>query len=88
MLMFVMTWLFYDAVLIKRKGEEGLEKLQSRTAAYYNRLDLFSKREVMRRSRALRSVYVPVGEFAEVSLDMVVTAWEEVLNQLLFLLSL
>ena len=63
-------------------------KLQSCTAAYYTRLDPPGKREVVRRSGALRPMCVPIGEFAEMSLEVMVTIWEELLSQLLFLLSL
>ena len=86
--MFVITWLCYDAVVAKRAADEAMEKLRSRQAPYSQRLRRAEKRLVMRRARALQPVYIAFGEFAEVTLDVPVNIWDEVINQLLFLLSL
>ena len=42
---------------------------------------------IMKRAQALRAVNFPTGPFAEFSLNVTINIWEEVLNQLLFLLS-
>ena len=86
--MIVITWLCYDAVLAKRGADEAKEKLQSRTAPYFQRLTQADKVLAMRRARAFQPVCVAFGEFAEVTLDVPVSIWDEVINQLLFLLSL
>ena len=86
--MFVITWLCYDAVVAKRSADETMEKLQSRTAPYLQRLTPADKLFVMRRARALQPVYIAMGEYAEITLDVPVNIWDEVINQLLFLLSL
>ena len=87
--MTVITWLCYDVVVAKRGVDEVKEKLQSRTAPYFQRLTLLEIVLVMRRVGALQPVYLAMGEFAEVYLDVPVNIRDEVINhQLLFLLSL
>ena len=85
---FIITWLFYDAVGTKRGADEVLANLQSRTAGYYRRLGPAQKRELLRRSRAIQPVYLDIGQFTEISLEVPMNLWDEVINQLLFLLSL
>ena len=84
----IITWLFYDGVLSKRAADEVLANLQSRTAGYYARLGPAEKMELLRRSRALQPVYLGIGQFTEISLEVAMNVWDEVINQLLFLLSL
>ena len=86
--MVVITWLFYDAVSAKRSADEVLANLQSRTTRYYERLDSHGKIEFVRRARALQPVRLRIGEFTEASLEVAASIWDEVFNQLLFLLSL
>ena len=86
--MFIITWLCYDAVVAKRAADQVMEKLQSRQAPYFQRFSRAEKLLVMKRARALQPVYLAMGEFAEVTLDVPVSIWDEVINQLLFLLSL
>ena len=87
-LLFIIFQSCYEAVVAKRAGDEVLEHLQSQTVGYMSGLDQAEKREMVRRARALRPVYLALGEFAEVTLEVSVSIWEEIINQLLFLLSL
>ena len=88
--MFLLTWVFYDAVVVKRSTEEVLSTLQSRTSGYYRMLrdKPAEKREFMRRCRALQPIRLTIGDLSEFTLEVVMNIWEEVFNQLLFLLSL
>ena len=87
--MFIVTWQFYDAVVVKRSTDEVLSKLQSRTTGYYRTLlQRGEKTDFMRRCRALQPVRLAIGEFTEFTLEVAMNIWEEVFNQLLFLLSL
>ena len=45
------------------------------------------KHYIVRRGKATRKLHFRVGEFTEASLDVSVGIWDEILNQLLFLLS-
>ena len=49
--MLLLTWLIYDAVVVKRSTDEVLSRLQSRTSDYYGTLwdKPAEKREFMRR---------------------------------------
>ena len=82
------TWIFLDAVWAKRAADEVLENLQSRTEDCYGRLPLTERKELVRRARALQPLYLGLGNFTELSFDVIISVWDEVLNQLLFLLSL
>ena len=84
----IVTWLFYDGVVAKRAADEVLANLQSKTAGYYQRLEPASKKELARRGRALQPVYLGIGQFSEITLEVAMNIWDEVINQLLFCLSL
>ena len=84
----IVTWLLYDAVSIKRSADAALANLQSRMTACYQRLQRAEKTEFVRTARALQPIRLAIGEFTNITLDVVTTIWEEVINQLLFLLSL
>ena len=78
----------YDAVVARRSADGVLAGLQSRTSCFYARLERAEKIEFVRRARALPAVHLYIGEFNELTLDVAATTWDEVLNQLVFLLSL
>ena len=86
--LFVIFRICYDAVAVKRAGDEVLGNLQSKTASYFSRLKPAEKREMMRRARALRPVCMEMGSFTEITLEVFMSIWDEILNQLVFLLSL
>ena len=86
--LFAIYRICYDAVMAKRTGDEVLGNLQSRTAGYFYGLELAEKKEMMRRAKALQPVRIAMGGFAEITMEITVGIWDEILNQLLFLLSL
>ena len=86
--MFSIAWLCYDAVIIKRKADEALGHLQSRSAGFLRWCQRSDKKELLSRGRALQPAYLALGEFTEFTLEVPMNVWDEVLNQLLFLLSL
>ena len=88
MAIIVITLLFYDAVLAKRSMDAVLGNLQSRSCGCYQRLNSKGKIEFVRRARAVIPLRMYMGEFTEPTLDVAATIWDEVFNQLLFLLSL
>ena len=87
-LLFTLFRVCYVAVVAKRACDDVLGKLQSRTAGYFSRLAPVEKREMIRRGRALQPVYIGMGEFSEITLEVSMSIWDEILNQLLFLLTL
>ena len=86
-LMLIIFWMSYDAVLITRDSEDILGQLLSYEAPYLRSMSRREKIEVLKRARAMRAVDLPIGEFADFSINLPVTIWEEILNQVLFLLS-
>ena len=86
--MYVVSWLVYDAFMVKRAAEQVAGVLQSKSEPFYWELSPFQRKELTRRARALRPVHLSIGIFSDISLEMLTNMWDEVLNQLLFLLSL
>ena len=84
----VVTTVLYDAVSAKRSADLVLANIQSRTSGCYQKLGRAGKPEFVKRARALQPLLFFIGVFTEITLDVVVSMWEEVFNQLLFLLSL
>ena len=88
-ILFVIFWISYDIVLVKRTAEDVMSRFASHDGAPY--LGRMSKQErvaVAKRALALKVLEFPNGDSVDLSLDLPVMVWEEVLNQVLFLLSL
>ena len=77
----------YEGVCVISSADETLTTLRSLEANYMIEMPLGMKREVVKRSKAMRPVSFPIGDFGEFSITLPVNLMEEVLNQLLFLLS-
>ena len=86
-LMFLIFWLCYDVVLLIRASEDVLAKLLSHEAEYLRPLPRAGRIQVLKRARAMRVLEIPIGDFADFSLSLPVTLWDEILNQVFFLLS-
>ena len=84
----ILSWLWYDVVILKRIAEDVLGNLQNRDRRYYHRMDMEEKKMFVRRGRSHRVVSMTIGEFAEFTVEGLMGVWEEVFNQLLFLLTL
>ena len=81
-------WWSYDVVLLIRASEEVLEKLRSFDHNWReNGISDIQRLRYLKRAKACRPVGIPIGAFGEFSLDVPVIMWDEILNQLLFLLS-
>ena len=78
----------YDIVLVGRASEEVLGKLKSFHVDWRERgISDLQRRRFLKRAKACRPIQIPIGSFGDVSLDVPVIMWDEILNQLLFLLS-
>ena len=86
--LFVVFRMCFNAVVAKMTGDEVLGNVQLRTARFYYRPGPAERKELMRRAKALQPVRVAIGEFAEITMEVYVSIVDEILNQLLFLLSL
>ena len=85
---FIISWIFYDIVMIKRAAEEVVGRLQSRSEWMCRSLALDQRKELRRRAGTLRPIHLSLWNFADASFEVLANVWDEVLNQLLFLLSL
>ena len=86
-LMLIIFWLCYDTVRVVRASEEIIDRLQSQSADYLRPLPRAMRMHVLKRARAMKEIEYPVGEFSELTLNLPIAMWEEILNQVLFLLS-
>ena len=86
-IMVIIFWLCYDTVLLVRASEDIMSQLISHDAEYLKQMPRAMRIQALKRARAMKALEFPVGEFAEFSLDLPVTLWDEILNQVLFLLS-
>lgn len=87
--MVTITWLAYDCVSIKRAVEDigwnlelGLNRWQFRD------METRKKTVYSRMLKSLRPATLRLGSFTEATLEVPFNVWDEVLNQLLFLLEL
>ena len=84
----VVFWMAYDMVLVARASEEVLRRIKSFNEHWReNGISDLQRLGLLKRAKAMRPIGVPIGEFGEMSLDVPVIMWDEILNQLLFLLS-
>ena len=85
----VVFWITYDIVLVARASEEVLGKLRTFDEPYWREKSVSSllRSQFLKRAKACRPIEIPIGTFGEFSLDVPVIMWDEILNQLLFLLS-
>ena len=86
-LMVIIFWISYDAVVVTRSFEDVLGQLLSYESAYLGKMSRTERVQLIKRARAMRSVTFPIGEFADVSISFPFAIWDEILNQVLFLLS-
>ena len=80
-------WVIYDAVLITRDSEYVRGKLLSYDSSHLRRMSKHERTLVMKRAKALQVTEFPIGDFADISLTLAFVIWDEIVNQVLFLLS-
>ena len=78
----------YDLVLVMRASEAALGRLTTFGENWRESgISDLQRLRFLKRAKACRPLEVPIGAFAEFSLNVPVTMWDEILNQLLFLLT-
>ena len=85
---FMLFDMCYDGILVIRASEDSLTKLRSAEKQYFLRMPIHERMATMKRAKALRPAYFSVGSFTEFTMDVPVGVWDEIVNQLLFLLTL
>lgn len=77
-----------DVMGAKGDSEEIVDKLQSPASASLQRLSFEERKKILRRSKAMTQLHFPIASFTDYSWSVPLAAWDEILNQLFFLLSL
>ena len=78
----------YDVICAKEDSEEIVERLQSPANAALVTLPLEERRKILKGSKAMAGLQFDIAHLAQYSWAVPLGAWDEILNQLLFLLSL
>ena len=81
--MLLIFWQSYDMFRTIRASEDIL----GHHAAYFQGITRAERIEMMKRSKAMRPVVFSLAD-SQFSLNLPINAWDEILNQILFLLSL
>ena len=84
----IFFWLLYEVIMVKRAADRILATLTSTEDGNYKDFSPQQKRYINKRGKATRAIGYRIGDFMEISLDVPLGIWDEILNQLLFLLSL
>ena len=87
-LMAIMFWNLYDLLIVIRDSEDIMRQLWSYEAPYLRPMPNNLRTRVLKRAKAMRVLEFPVGEFADFNINLPIAMWDEILNQVLFLLSL
>ena len=85
---FILFWACYELVLAIRDSEEILGQLRSMEAPYLRAMPIAVRVKALKRAKAMKPVEFPLGNFADFSVTVPVTVWEEIVNQVVFLLTL
>ena len=86
-LMLMIFWICYDGVRIMRASGEVIDGPRSANAGYLRPSSRAMRMQVLKRAKVMREIEFAVGEFTIVTLNLPIAVWEEILNQVLFLLS-
>ena len=78
----------HDVVFSKEDSEEVVERLQSPGSAELANFPVEERRNILKRARAMTGLRYSIAGLANYSWAVPLGAWDEILNQLLFLLSL
>ena len=85
---FMLFDLCYDGILVMRASEDSLTKLRLAEKQYFLRMPTDERMAMMKRAKALRPAFFSVGSFTEFTMDVPVGVCDEIVNQLMFLLTL
>ena len=89
-IMAVVFWLCFDEVTVIRNSEEVIAELQLRPQVSRfgeSEFSVVQMERFLKRAKALRSFRISVGTFGDFNLEVPIIMWEEILNQLVLLLS-
>ena len=77
-----------DTLKVTRESETVIMTLQTKTKSSRSESERMAQLVLLKRAKAIRPVAHPVGNFSSVTLGVLIVFVEEIINQLLFLLTL
>ena len=87
-IMVVLFWVFYEIVCNTRDSEDILGQLRSQEAPFLREIPIAMRMRAFKRAKAMRAIEFPVGTFADFSITVPVAVWDEIVNDVVFLLTL
>ena len=86
-LLILLFWICFEVIKIIRASEEIIVKLGTRECGTGNTMTKLEMLYIQKKSKATRALGYRMGNFGYFSLDVPVGTWDEILNQLFFLLT-
>ena len=87
-LLILLFWFSFEFIALIRSTEAIVATLNSRDQAYFVQLSPDEQRFLTKCGKATRQAVIEIGDFVEYSIDCPIGFWDEILNQLIFLLTL
>ena len=84
----LLFYLAYELMMMIRASEAVLDTLSSTEGQYYQAASIQQRLYIRKLAKSTRPLSFRMGIFMNFSLDVPVGIWDEILNQLLFLLTL
>ena len=84
----LLFWLAYEVIMIIRASEAIMGTLSSTEEQYYQESPVQQKLYIRKLARSTRPIFFRIGIFMDFSFDVPVGIWDEIVNQLVFLLTL
>ena len=85
--MLLIFWHSYDMLQVVQASEDVLGELSQHQATYFNGMARAQRLELMKRSKAMRPLEFYVAD-SQFSMALPINTWDEIINQILFCLSL
>ena len=80
--------LCFDGILVIRASEDSLSTLRSKERRYLVGVPVQERVRMSKRAKAIRPAFFSVGNFTEFNMNVPIGVWDEIVNQLMFLLTL
>ena len=81
-------WASWDGLEAIRMSEDLVRKLRSPEETYLKALPKMERLWLLKRARAIKPLHIQIGNFSTYDQDALFAIWNEIINQLVFLLSI
>ena len=86
-LFILLFWFSFEVIAVIRSTEAIVATLNTRDQAYFLQLSPMEQRYLTKFGKTTRQAVFEIGDFVEYSIDCPIGYWDEILNQLIFLLT-